>query len=267
MPAWTLVKPGTMRVAWTRLAPPLVHGPTTSRERNWTVAGPCILDLELMVESFQNETQTGLYPFNAIRNRALMLAQTEVRVAGGPVAGPGGRALRGRSSPTAPLQSPLTPAVPRTRLAMRGTHPSPHADVQMVLLLDVDFVPSLSFQEELGSKGGYTRLKRLLAQRRVLILPAFETKTGNITTGEELAVSLARGGGEGGKGPWLPAPRPSQLAVDSRLRAARTPHPVTPRRRCALRSWQNRSRGSLQGQENRRFPDVQVQEGAWSHRF
>ena len=44
--------------------------------------GFCALDLQLVAESFDQaevDEVAGLYPFNAVRNRALMLAQTEVR--------------------------------------------------------------------------------------------------------------------------------------------------------------------------------------------
>lgn len=43
--------------------------------------GACALDLQLVAESFDQaevDEVAGLYPFNAVRNRALMLAQTEV---------------------------------------------------------------------------------------------------------------------------------------------------------------------------------------------
>ncbi|GAB4822605.1 hypothetical protein N2152v2_009651 [Parachlorella kessleri] len=39
--------------------------------------GRCTLDLELASEDFRDEGEVGLYPFNAARNRALMLAGTE----------------------------------------------------------------------------------------------------------------------------------------------------------------------------------------------
>lgn len=40
-------------------------------------AAACTLDLQLVGEEFDTRAEAGLYPFNAIRNRALMLAQTE----------------------------------------------------------------------------------------------------------------------------------------------------------------------------------------------
>lgn len=42
-------------------------------------AGSCTLDLELATEDFDSREEALLYPFNAARNRALMLAQTEAR--------------------------------------------------------------------------------------------------------------------------------------------------------------------------------------------
>ncbi len=41
-------------------------------------SGACTLDVDLIVQDFDREEDTFLYPFNAARNRALMLAQTEV---------------------------------------------------------------------------------------------------------------------------------------------------------------------------------------------
>ncbi len=41
------------------------------------ITGACALDLELATQDFEDELQASLYPFNAARNRALMLAQTE----------------------------------------------------------------------------------------------------------------------------------------------------------------------------------------------
>lgn len=43
-----------------------------------TAAGRCTLDLELVTQDFDNEEAAGLYPINAARNRALLLAQSEV---------------------------------------------------------------------------------------------------------------------------------------------------------------------------------------------
>lgn len=43
----------------------------------YPAAGLCILDIELVTEDFKTEEEAALYPFNAARNRALMLAQTE----------------------------------------------------------------------------------------------------------------------------------------------------------------------------------------------
>lgn len=40
-------------------------------------SGACTLDLELVTEDFDDKEEAGLYPFNAARNRALMLARTE----------------------------------------------------------------------------------------------------------------------------------------------------------------------------------------------
>ena len=43
-------------------------------------AGSCILDLELITQDFSSEEEAGLYPINAARNRALMLARSDVRM-------------------------------------------------------------------------------------------------------------------------------------------------------------------------------------------
>ncbi len=40
-------------------------------------AGSCVLDLELASEDFEQEGEAALYPVNAARNRALILARTE----------------------------------------------------------------------------------------------------------------------------------------------------------------------------------------------
>lgn len=42
-------------------------------------SGSCQLHLELTTQDFEEEEAAGLYPFNAARNRAMMLAETEAR--------------------------------------------------------------------------------------------------------------------------------------------------------------------------------------------
>ncbi|KFM28697.1 Glycosyltransferase-like protein LARGE1 [Auxenochlorella protothecoides] len=104
----------------------------------------CTLDLQLVGEEFDTRAEAGLYPFNAIRNRALMLAQTE---------------------------------------ASRGA---------IVLLLDVDFMPSFFLSEELHEQEQYTRLRERLRQGRVMVLPAFEMSRQE--DGREVVHKLAQGG-------------------------------------------------------------------------
>ena len=43
-------------------------------------AGPCRLTLELVSEEVGSAHLSSLYPFNALRNHALLLVKTEVRL-------------------------------------------------------------------------------------------------------------------------------------------------------------------------------------------
>lgn len=80
----------------------------------------------------------------------------------------------------------------------RSPEPSPPAGLdsllapQAVLLLDVDFILSASFLEELRSPGAYDSLISHLHQHRLLVIPAFETNTDE-EDGEILAKSLVAG--------------------------------------------------------------------------
>ncbi|KFM28696.1 Glycosyltransferase-like protein gnt14 [Auxenochlorella protothecoides] len=64
---------------------------------------------------------------------------------------------------------------------------------EAVLLLDVDFILSASFLEELRSPNAYDSLISHLHQHRLLIIPAFETNTDE-EDGEMLAKSLVAEG-------------------------------------------------------------------------
>ncbi len=44
------------------------------------IAGPCRLTLELVSEEVGSAQLSSLYPFNALRNHALLLVKTEVRL-------------------------------------------------------------------------------------------------------------------------------------------------------------------------------------------
>lgn len=44
------------------------------------IAGPCRLTLELVSEEVASAQLSSLYPFNALRNHALLLVKTEVRL-------------------------------------------------------------------------------------------------------------------------------------------------------------------------------------------
>jgi hypothetical protein len=59
--------------------------------------GRCKLDLVYVTEEVGSMELVGLYPVNALRNRALMLAQTEVRAGQGGVRQSRGRGLMMRS--------------------------------------------------------------------------------------------------------------------------------------------------------------------------
>ena len=102
----------------------------------------CALDLKLELEFFESmeDPQLGLYPFNALRNQALLLARTE-----------------------------------------------------LVFLLDVDFVPSSSFQEIYQYRPHeYAELVKMFRERRrAMVIPAFQTYL-NKTEGRRLAVGLAK---------------------------------------------------------------------------
>lgn len=71
---------------------------------------------------------------------------------------------------------------------MRGT---PIAPFQIVLLLDVDFMPSFFLSEELHEQEQYTRLRERLRQGRVMVLPAFEMSRQE--DGREVVHKLAQG--------------------------------------------------------------------------
>lgn len=103
----------------------------------------CTLDLEFAVEEFESKEDpvASLYPVNALRNRAHMLAETEA-----------------------------------------------------IVLLDVDFLPSAGLVSDYRRPGGYSDMMQQLAERKLIVLPAFLT-TGK--QGPEAAIAGALMGKEG----------------------------------------------------------------------
>ncbi|KAK9804322.1 hypothetical protein WJX72_006601 [[Myrmecia] bisecta] len=104
-------------------------------------AGPCRLDLDLTSEAVPSYWLSGHYPFNALRNRALLLVRTQV-----------------------------------------------------ILLLDVDFLPSAALSRNLTQPGAYAALAEQLEQRIAVVLPAFEP-----TESGEAGTVVARQAVSGGK--------------------------------------------------------------------
>jgi glycosyltransferase-like protein LARGE len=106
--------------------------------------GGCALDLELVMEVAHSweDPAVGLYPFNAVRNRALMLVRSE-----------------------------------------------------LVLLLDVDFLPSASLPAHYRARPRAHRdlVQQLVAGRAALVLPAFETADRS-EAGRGVAAAAAAGG-------------------------------------------------------------------------
>ncbi|KAK9805256.1 hypothetical protein WJX72_009116 [[Myrmecia] bisecta] len=90
--------------------------------RRAEAGGSCTLTMELVSEDLGAWMDLALYPFNALRNRALALVQTE-----------------------------------------------------LVLLLDADFLPSLSLSAALAQPQALAELKRLADARFAVVLPAFAT--------------------------------------------------------------------------------------------
>lgn len=88
----------------------------------------CQMDLEMVIEefsSFEDDSRLGMYPFNAMRNRAMKLARTQ--------------------------------------------------DDDLLLLLDVDFLPSESLAATCKNKTAYEHMYSvLLSSPSAMVLPAFE---------------------------------------------------------------------------------------------
>lgn len=105
-------------------------------------AGPCRMTLELVSEEVGSAQLSSLYPFNALRNHALLLVKTEV-----------------------------------------------------VLLLDVDFVPSEELSRIFSARQEYQSTLVYLYNNAVIVLPAFETLQGG-AEGQQLALKLAKGSKE-----------------------------------------------------------------------
>ncbi|KAL0030501.1 hypothetical protein WJX79_010997 [Trebouxia sp. C0005] len=105
-------------------------------------AGPCRLTLELVSEEVASAQLSSLYPFNALRNHALLLVKTEV-----------------------------------------------------VLLLDVDFVPPEELSRIFAARQEYQSTLVYLYNNAVIVLPAFETLQGG-AEGQQLALKLAKGSKE-----------------------------------------------------------------------
>lgn len=82
---------------------------------------PCYLDIEVVAEERCSIELAAMYPTNAVRNRALLLAQSD-----------------------------------------------------LMLLLDVDFIVSISLMEDLQNEEKYREILSLLEGHNVLVLPAFE---------------------------------------------------------------------------------------------
>lgn len=112
----------------------------------------CALDMQLVVEQFSSwdEETLGLYPFNAIRNRALMMASTDA-----------------------------------------------------VLLLDVDFLPAVTFSESYQRRPkAYKKLiDQLIEKKMAIVLPAFETNSTGFV-GRTVAMKVAIGGKEHAVAAW-----------------------------------------------------------------
>ncbi|KAL3159015.1 hypothetical protein ABBQ32_011016 [Trebouxia sp. C0010 RCD-2024] len=104
-----------------------------------THAGPCRMTLELVSEEVPSAYLSTLYPFNALRNHALLLVRTEV-----------------------------------------------------VLLLDVDFLPAEELSRIFSGRQEYQSTLVYLYNNAVIVLPAFETLQG-AAEGQSLALQLAKG--------------------------------------------------------------------------
>jgi hypothetical protein len=114
--------------------------------------GWCALDLELSIETFETteDPALGLYPFNALRNRALTMAATD-----------------------------------------------------LVLLLDVDFLPSSDLPGSYQNNPlAFTELHEdLMNNRHALVLPAFQTIR-NDSEGRNIASEVSRRGKSRVKSAW-----------------------------------------------------------------
>lgn len=109
-----------------------VHGVAEQQVR-------CLLDVALYVERAMSPEHAGLYPINALRNRALALSQSEI-----------------------------------------------------VLLLDVDFLPSTTILSDFHSWAGFHQTMELLTDKKALVVPAFEPS--NKEGGEALVTRIIGGG-------------------------------------------------------------------------
>lgn len=116
----------------------------------------------------------GLYPVNALRNKALQLSQTEVRRGSAGVAGwrACGRGLRRRPvralMPWPWLASPCTPCARTHAACTDPCSPAAHRPrAQVVLLLDADFLPNRELTDLIHDPAKYEQLRRVTGFRQV----------------------------------------------------------------------------------------------------
>lgn len=153
-------------------------------------AGACQLRLALYTEEHEDAAAAGLYPFNAVRNRALQMVTTEVGNDGG-----AGCSCT-YSSKCAYCGSLAATACGGIAAPGFGDQAVPAYACQAVLLLDTDLLVSREFAEEVGGRRGWARLRQQLEATPAVVLPAFQAAGSGGSGSEEAqveAVQLAQG--------------------------------------------------------------------------
>lgn len=144
------------------------------------VTAKCQLQLVLFTEERAADSADAFYPINALRNRGLQLAGTEVRwpkaarpcrdfpplVLVGPTAW-----LRLAAEERSSMHVPCSGCISRGMTCIRAWWPA----LQAVLLLDVDFIVSAELGSELAAEESWEALARRIRAGSAVVLPAFET--------------------------------------------------------------------------------------------
>lgn len=140
------------------------------------------MDIVLLSEVIK-EQDLWAYPYNALRNQALARADTDVRVS------PLTRAWTSAGYPSNhTLQASMKFLRLKINSSLRSFTQCTH--MQVLLLLDADFIASAGLHEFLTQSGkAADLLEDLVDNRKVIVLPAFETEASlGMEAGGEMAL-------------------------------------------------------------------------------